>query len=402
MINRNNFLILMYDATVYSIFFTLWNVNSVIPIFLDQTGNPGWIIGLASTLKQLCFLVPQLLAAATLYRVNSLVGLIRKVIWIDRSQLFVFLIFLLFTGNKITTVIFFLSFTIFCLGEGFINIPWMEIVSRTVSPRQRGRLFGNVQVISGAASLLAAYIISIIITNQVLPYPIKYLFIFGPGALIMLPSLYFYRFVSEPVRTNIPVSFRWKLPLAQIMCNRNFILMLSVQILIGAGCMGAPFYTVTVKHDFVKLYPFIGTFIFLNIFGGIVGGIIWGYLSDRRGNRLTITITAFLALASSVMFLITQFTDSEILLKALLGLGFFVSGIVSGGWLGFTNYVLEFAPTGERPFYMAINNTAMLPASLLPMAGGFIRTFAGDVELYTITTVFALVAFFLSIRLKEP
>ncbi|MHB9095150.1 MAG: MFS transporter [Eubacteriales bacterium] len=401
--NRKNFYILLVDVIAFYVFFTLWDVNTVIPVFLDKLGSPSWTIGLANSIKQLGFIIPQLVLLPHIYKIGSLVRFIRKVLFVNRPQLVAFLILLLLLKpGKPMVIAFIISFAVLNFGEGLTLLPWMDLLGRTVQPNTRGRFYGAVQVLSGLAALGSGYVISKYIENTGYPFPVNFVLIFGLGSVIILPSLYLFKIAEDPVLPEISFRPNWRISAVNCFKNKEFILMLVVQILISADALALPFYIIMVRHRFAWLASSTGTYVFLSIIGGVLGGILWGYLSDKKGNRTAIIFIALFNVLTSGSFLITQFIQSKAVLAAILAPGFILAGMVAGGWLGFVNYMLDLAGDDERPFYIAVDNAILLPIALLPILGGIIRDFGGDLTLYVITTTSMIIGFILSFRLKEP
>ncbi len=400
--SQRNFYVLLADAVAYAVFFTFWDVNTVIPVFLDCAGCPSWLIGVANTIKQLGYLLPQLVMTALLYKVHSMVRFIRAVMFIDRPQLLLFSSLLLLTGNKTALILFFVSFTIFCFGEGIILIPWMDLLGRTVRPGHRGRLWGTVQVCGGLAALGTGFIISRIINHPDYPYPLNFFLIFSLGALILLPSLLLFKMAADPPLRNVAARPKWKSSVILCLVNKKFILLLVVQLLVSADALALPYYIIMARHKFAELSPSIGIYIFLNICGAVLGGVLWGFFGGRGRNRQAIVLVALVKVFAAGGFLIAQLMPGKTTVSFLLAPAFVLAGMASGAWLGFINYILDLSGDHNRIFFIAVNNVALLPVSLLPLIGGIVRGYAGDTALFAVTTLLAICGFALSFRLKEP
>lgn len=400
---QNNFFVLLADAVAFSMFFTLWDVNTVIPLFLDYNGVPPWGIGSVAALKQLSLLIPQLFMATQLWKLNKQISFIRKVMLLDRSQLLIFLIILLISCSGKTVLFFFItSFTIFCFGEGLTQIPWWDLLSRTVNPKLRGRFWSIMQIATGLAALCCGYAVAKIIDNPNFPYPSNFLLIFGAGIFLLLPSLFFYRLAGDPIITY-DFTGRYKKPkIFDCLADKDFVRLVIVQLLVNADLLALPYYILSVHLSFPWLTKFTGSFVFLCIAGGILGGFIWGFLSDRKGNRKTIICVALCKTLTAGIFLSTQLVDSRAILPFLLGSGFVLSGMATGGWLGFVNYIMDLTVENNRPFYIAFNNTALLPLAVLPVVGGIIIENAGEIILYTTTLMTVFLGLIISFVLKEP
>lgn len=399
---RRNFYILIMDAAAYAIFCAIWDVNTVIPLFLDQIGSPYWLIGATNSLKQLGYLVPQLIIVAQLYRVKRLSRFIRAIMLVDRPQLFfVPLFLLLLTDNTALLIIFFISFAVLCFGEGTILIPWMDLMGRSLESGTRGRFWGTIQVTGGLAAMGTGFIISRTLDNPHLPYPYNFVIIFGIGAVTLLPSVILFKMVEDPVVPAAIIPPGWVSSVLKCLDNKQFALLIAVQHLAGYDSLAIPYYIVMVRHKFPWPAPSAGTYVLLSIFGGVLGGVLWGILSGKRSNYRTIKVIAFFKVLTSAIFLTTQLVESKMALAALLGTGFVLVGVVTAAWVGFVNYILNIATHSERPFFIAISNAVLLPVAFLPILGGFIREYSGDTTLFIVTTVFTAFAFIISLQMRD-
>lgn len=400
--NNKNFYIFLLDASAFIVFYTLWDVNTVIPVFLDLFGVPAWGIGVATAIKQLGFLIPQLIMAVKIYNFQSLSLVIRFIMSLGRPQLLTFLIILMFfSSKKVSVIAFFICFTLFSIGEGFVNVPWMELFNRTVPPDKRGRLWGMVEILAGIVGLGTGYIVSAVIENHAFPFPLNFSIIFGLGISIILPSIHFFKYAEESIVSNRSFSANWRHRMSVCLNNKDFTLLLITRFLTSADALALPYYIVMVRHTFIWLAPATGQYVFLNIFGGVLGGIIWGLMSDKQGNRKTIVSVALLKVLTSILFLASLFCPIKVFVPYILAIGFFLAGFAAGGWLGFINYTFDLAQNNDSSFYIALNNASLLPTALLPILGGLIRQTYGDTQLNLITSLLLLVAFLIALKLNE-
>ena len=400
---NTNFIVLLLDAIVYAIALTFVDVNTVIPAFLDSIKAPAWQIGLASTLKQLGFLLPQFYLLTRLPRIKSQVRLIWTVYLIDRPQLFFFLAMLaLFPRTPYLPLVFLICFGIFCIGEGVAQLPWMNLLGLTIRPQLRGNLWGLTQVAGGIGSLLGGFVIAKMLNESTVHFPINFLVIFGTGLAFLLPSLFFFRLADNPPTPSQSRSIALRQAIKTAWQNSNFRIMLLVQVMVSADMLTLPYYILMAIHRFPSLAPQTGTFVYLGIIGGILGGFIWGYLSDHKGNRLTIIYIVLANISVAAGFLTAQFISNNVILTAIFWQGFIMVGMVGGGWLGFVNYMMETGDDQDRLSYITLNNAAMLTVVLLPVLGGILRNYCSDKLILSVVTFFMVSALFPALKLDEP
>lgn len=368
---ERTFFILLFDASMYAAFCACWDVNTTIPIFLDFLKCPPWLIGCAATIKQLGYVLPQLVIAAQFRRVKELIAFLRKIMLLDRPQLLIFAILLYYLQDRdLLIILFFFSFSLVCIGEGALLVPWVELMSIGLSKRTTEPFWGVVQCCGGVASLAAGLLVAKLLFHPQIPTLLKYNIIFGAGALMMQPSFYLFRFISEPATlwTNqVPL---WRTAFANCLSNREFIWLIIIQHLSGYDALVLPYYLITIRHQFSWSISNTGTYIILSIVGGIIGGILWSSLIQRIGAKGVVALALLCKFVTCSIFFVGIFCQPFPGLPFLFDAGFLFAGISTTSWVGFMNYLLKLAASFERRFFLSLSNTLLLPLALFPMVGG--------------------------------
>ncbi|MCK5768715.1 MAG: MFS transporter, partial [Candidatus Atribacteria bacterium] len=129
-----------------------------------------------------------------------------------------------------------------------------------------------------------------------------------------------------------------------------------------------------------------------------MSNILWACLSDFVGNKKVIQISKFTGLLVPVIALMTQFKNESLYLFLFAIIGFFIAGRT----IGKTNYLLDIAPSKDRPIYISLTGTLLFPVSFFPLIGGLITRYISYNTLFIITGIPILLGFILSFNLKEP
>jgi MHS family proline/betaine transporter-like MFS transporter len=84
-----------------------------------------------------------------------------------------------------------------------------------------------------------------------------------------------------------------------------------------------------------------------------LGGLIFGYIGDRYGRRITLSIIIILiSAATALMAVVPGYASIGIAAPVLILLLRFAQGLSAGGeWMGAAAYVIETAPSGRRAYY---------------------------------------------------
>ncbi|MFC6478378.1 MFS transporter [Pseudomonas asuensis] len=84
-----------------------------------------------------------------------------------------------------------------------------------------------------------------------------------------------------------------------------------------------------------------------------VGGLIFGYVGDRYGRRITLSVIIILiSAATALMAVVPSYASIGIAAPILILLLRFAQGLSAGGeWMGAAAYVIETAPSNRRAYY---------------------------------------------------
>jgi len=149
----------------------------------------------------------------------------------------------------------------------------------------------------------------------------------------------------------------------------------------------------------------IGLFISSQVVGGILAGFVLGYLNERSGSKIVIHCSTILAIAAPLLALLMEpiahlAGASVIYVYSLI---FLAIGALNSSYMsGFMNFVLELAPSDERPTYIALTNTLCGVLLVAPLLGGWLLQATSYPVLFAVTAVGIAFGLVLTFRLEEP
>ncbi|MEA2008452.1 MAG: hypothetical protein U9O54_04985, partial [Chloroflexota bacterium] len=170
---RWNFTAILIDAACFGIAFAFFDPNSVLPSFVRQFTNSALVVGLIGTVFNGFWLLPQLVTA------RLIVDKPRKkpymVIGVWGRALFLGIALALWAGlgnhPAAMLTLFFSFLAFFALSDSVTAVAWFDILAKAIPVKQRGRLLGAAQLISGVAGLGVGAIVAAILSNPSLPFP---------------------------------------------------------------------------------------------------------------------------------------------------------------------------------------------------------------------------------------
>jgi MFS family permease len=407
-LEKRNFNMLTLDGVLYYTALTFLDATILIPLFLAHVSGAPMLIGLATAIRQLSFVAPQLFIARLMSRIPRLT---RFVFW---SYLICRFAFLFVIGELLhapsshwVLIAFFVGYSMFTLGEGVIQVPWMDLFGRTITPKNHGKLFGVMQTLGAVGAFAGGLVIQNVLSKpEQYPYPTNFLVIFTLAFVFLFFSTLSFLYVKEGPRRHPPAKEAEKSWLAIIgnlprtwRTNPAFRILMIVQLLVGLHQLAMPFYILYVQRLVGIEQRIVGFLVIAQIVGGMFGGVVLGGMSSRLGNQMTVRLTVFLNVCVPVLILCAGQATGATGVELLVIGAFFLMGVIGGGWIGFTNYLMEITNDDTRGCYVAYLNMCTAPLAILPVfSGKFVHAFSYE-TLFAIVLILLLVAMYWSWKL---
>jgi MFS family permease len=381
-----NWLGFITDYVFFSIGLTFAGTNTILPAFASRlTGNPI-LIGLSSALWQGGWLLPQMFAAHYLSTATRKMPTIKFFAWIGRPIFLVFGVFLLLAGSVWPAIfllgIYFSSF-FFSFTDSIAGVAWFDLLGKAFTHRERGRVIGIGQAVSGILSIGAGAAIGWILESSGLAFPDNYGLIFALASvcfLISLSGIYLIREPHEPVATERQKMAEYLPGLVRLLrTDRTFLRVNIARLLMSVCAMASPFFAVYAIRELGVAEASLGGFAIAQTVGSALAGLLFGWVADRFGSHVVIRIVGGVYLLAPCLVLAAGMTGAGgIGTVVLVSAAFLFLGLGDGSiMLGFINYVLEIAPQGQRPVYIGLTNTLIGVIVLFPFIGGALADWGG-------------------------
>jgi len=400
-----NFAMGLIHGIFYSGGLAFGDVNTILPVLLNNFTQSKILIGLSSTIMGVGGVLPQLFVACRLETkihkrpLLRLAIAIRALCWALLS-----LVTYLFAVSHPTVVVCSLFFlvAVFALMGGVAVIPFMDIWGKAIPPRLRGRFFGYRQLFGGLVAIGSGLTAKYILGNQNLVFPYNYSLLFFLAFVLISISYLGLGAVREPVevvhRTQLSFARFLKKAFGILRSDRNYRTFLLTELLIGSSTLAFPFY-VLYGRDVLKVkLEMVGLFLAAQMLGSGASNFLWAYVSDFAGNKRVIQISALVALGIPLLAIMTVPGLTPLLIVVFLLVGVFTAGYT----IGQTNFLLDLAPAKERPTYISLNGTITLGVMFFPLMGGAIIQHLSYRYLFGMTLLTVLLGLLLSFQLNEP
>ena len=400
-----NSIVLTGDASAYYVAIAFIDLITVLPLFFQRACEsmsarqgpgavfltPSLLAALALAIRTGGWLVPPFFSARTVSTHRKKKPVLLTACWIGRLPFMVAAIYLC-SGSAashpaLCIAVVMGAWAMFSVSEGFAMVPWLYIISHAIPDRRRGRMFGLMTIIGGVLACSAGLVVNRLMRADGPPFPRNFGILIGIVFLLMMVSQGFLILIREPVVDEdhrepepIPMLDHLRQVPTLIRDNTAFRRMIIVQLVGSAAAMASALYTLFATQRLHLPAEMVGRFLSVSMVGTIAGSILWGHVNDHFNPRRVIRLNLVAMLltpwtAFAVASLATPFKLAPELVAWTYSATFFLVGATfSGGFTGYTNYMIETAPPGRLPEYTGLMNTLNAPSVLMPIVGTWLAS----------------------------
>jgi len=374
----------------------------IIPYVFSLIGVPSFFSGLLVPIKNTGSLLPQLFVSAKIRSYPK-----RKYFWtiaalIQALSMFAigWVVFELqgFTAGWV--VLFFVL--LFNMSSGVGSISFKDVLAKTIPKGKRGRLLSFRATGGGILTILAGLILYFGLRETKSNESFGYLFI-AAGLLWILGSVLFSLIKEEKGATEggrTPIR-ELKNGIRLFKEDSNFKNFLIARALLLSIPLVQPFFVLYATDRFDLQVSGMGIFVIITGISNSVSSPFWGKYSDRS-SRKVMMLSALMGVFTGAFVILFQFLPDSLQNEYVFSITFFLIIISYGGArMGRKTYLVDYAPSDERPLYVSVANTFMgimtLLSGLLSLVAGFF-----GVDAMILALMFLMVvSIFASSRLKE-
>jgi MFS family permease len=384
--HRKNRLGFLTDYVFFTVGLTFAGLNTTLPAFAAGLTDNSILIGLISAIWLGGWLFPQIFAAHYLSTIPRKLPVILACAWIGRPVFLLLGVFLMVSGATapgLILLLLYLSIFHFSFTDSIAGVAWFDILGKAFSHRERGRLIGTGQLVAGILSIAAGGAIGWILQSSGMDYPDNYALILILASLsfmISFSGMYLVREPAEPVVERRQKMLEYLPGLVRLIRkDRTFLRVNVSRLLIGLCGLASPFFAVFAIRELGVPEAGIGGFAIAQTAGSALAGLLFGWIAGRRGSHVVIRIVGGVYLLALVLVLAAGTAcGGAAVSTGLMAGAFLLLGLGDGSiMLGFLNYVLEIAPTGQRPVYIGLTNTLAGIIILYPFIGGALTEWTG-------------------------
>lgn len=287
--------------------------------------------------------------------------------------------------------------------DGLMVIGYYDLLGRTVSAKNRGRVLGYQQLIGGIGSMLAAIVMKKILDRTDIALTSRYILIFTIGGCILVLGAAAMFFTRDVEKREVAHSYSLLGELRKIPgCfknNRSLQKVMLCQICFTSAMMVSPYILLLCKNQFQMPEQTVSTMLNFQVLGTLVGGGISAFFAPKFGNKFIVTVYCSLGLFCGLSGLMGIYGIGSMWVNAFIMV--VTSGIATASWAGFYNVMIDISDVYNTHVYMLINSIITLPLSAVGLIAGQIVKHAGYKVLLMVSLMFAIGAFLVSIYLLK-
>ena len=380
-IERNykfNFLINALDGASFWFGMSFISYTVILPLFVSNFTDNPLLIGLIPFINTAGVYIPQLFTANIVERAPKKKFFpVTLGFFLERLPLFLMVPMTYFLAKDqpgLTLIVFFALWTWHTFGVGLTIVGWQDMIAKIIPYDRRGRFFGITNFIGNGTGILGALAVPFVLQRSAFPY--GYVLAFGAASIMIFLSWIFISMTREPaVYSSKPrvsqTEYLRSLP-EVLRRDRNFRMYLLAQILFSLSGMATGFLVVYTVRAWNLPDAQASSFSLALQVGMTLAYLFFGFLSDRKGHKLSLEICFLLSVLSLGLAILAPgpaWFFPVFFLRGAVAAATFVSGI---------SIVYEFTDAGNRPTYIGLANTIPgVAGAIAPLLGGWL---AGSVS----------------------
>ena len=397
--------------------------EAVIPAFIQTLTGSSVLVGLSRSMMRIGWAWPQIFISRIIEEREEKkplfiwVGLLRAAVWCCAAATIWFL-----AGERPAIVLgaFFLMYMVLTSMMGVTNVPWMDVIGKTIPTGGRGRVFALRRLFGGGLAIASGGVIAYILSDRSgLGFPKSYAVLFLTTGVLTVVAILAFGLIREPIeqvrKGRLPMGEYLKSGFKLLKEDDDYRRLFILRYIWATAMMGTSFYVPFALSDLGIGVVYIGLFVSVSQAASILSNALWAWVSERWGNReLLISGTYLLGLSILVPITTPLISDTPIQPLSFIGIDFSLSTRVlyfcltflfngfstSGMFTGRMALVLDLSPPDRRPIYTSFMNTMGVPQGLMPILGGLLAGWLSYHYMFLISLLFIPPAIILADRIS--
>lgn len=409
------FWLIVANGVIFQLSFAMFDPKGIVAAFLMELTGKEWLVGVALAIGPTTSTLPQLYASHLIadgrrrmpyyikgahIRWTSFAAILVMVPLLRHHPLPLALLFLVATG-------------VIGFATGIGVVSFGDILTRTVAPRRRGRLFGLRIAIGSLFAFAAGGTIERVLDPSFpIRFPYNYLLLFAcSGLLLIAAQLCFMRIKEPPAQPSSSHAATFgaflRSTLRVVLRDKNARRYVIYRNLAPATWIPVSFVVPYAMEELGFRATVVGSFLICGVISAALSNLLWARLSDRVGNRANVRLGILFTATAVGLLALAPLVAREAAPAVMHGWLLLVVGLsemgLTGIRVGELNYIYELGRGPDVPLYIGSLNTLASPALLLtPLVMGALAERFGYTVINLLGVGFGFAAILLTLTLREP
>jgi hypothetical protein len=410
---RRNFQFGVVNGLLVGLGEALLDPTLVLVAFVNHLSASPLLVGLVVPLRDGAWLLPQLWVSSHLQSQPRKLPYFARMSVVRVTCLGALCLVTLTVRDPVWLLaVFFGAYGLYALTAGVGGLPFLEVVSKAIPPRQRGLFFAWRLTLAGLMALGASGVVRWLLAQPAgLTFPRNYGVLFGLGTLALGGAMFMLQRINEPpdYETRPPVSFFSQLRRAVILVrgDGNYLRFLAMRGALLVAGSASPFFAVYVQRQLGGPPEMVAIYLAVVSGVGLVSNVLYGRFSERLGNRRMMVLATGLGLLMSALVLglgllagplgIRGMAAALCLLPVYALLSAREAGIGVAGY----SLLMDIAPPAERSVYMGFTNSILGIILLSTGLSGLVVEHWGFTALVGLTLIAYLMALWAALTMRD-
>ncbi len=401
---RWNFLVNALDGASFWFGMSFISSAVILPLYVSHFTTNPLLIGVIPFLSSAGYVLPQLFTANAVERApRKKFFPVTLGFFLERVPIFLMAPAAYFLAIRLpiaALTVFFMLLAWHTFGSGFTIVGWQDMIAKLIPVKRRGRFFGITNFIGNGTGILGALAVPFILEKFI--FPSGYVISFAIAAVLVFLSWIFLSLTREPAvhSRKPPVSqLDYLRSLPEILRkDRNFRMYLLSQIIFSLSGMATGFLVVYTVKTWNLPDAKASSFTIALQIGLALANLFFGFLSDRKGHKLSLEICMALSFLSIILAILAP---SPVWFFPV----FFLRGAVYGGaFISGISITYEFTDAENRPTYIGLANTIPgVAGGIAPLIGGWLAGAISYQVMFILSAVIGVISWaLLRFAVREP
>ena len=405
-IARRNFRLGVANGVLFQVGESFIENGTILALFVSHLTNRNWLVGLAVSIFEIGWFLPQALTIHFLEKQRRRLPLYSAMAVVRTGGLVAVTVAIALLGDRDPDRLlaaFLIGFTVYAFAGGFAAVSFFDVVGRTIPLERYPRLWAYRLFYGGICAALCGGPVRAILAID--SFTLRYALLFGIATVFVGLGTGAFSFSIEPPvevsRKAKHMAEHLREAMQVVWRDRSFVALYATRVALAGAAMATPFFVVYAVRGLGLQPGVVAGFLTAKVVGFVAANPLWQRVAQGRGNRSLFRRVALAATASPLLALGASVVPPPWPGWVLAGAFVLQGAAVSGASIGFQSLLLAIAPAARRPSYVGLMNSFLAPTMALPALAGLGVDFAGPRLVFVLALGCGVIAWRLADRLPR-